>query len=68
MKKIFFILLAILFILVLAGCGETKTVHCDNCKKEVAVDAGSNMEEDWIVFCEECNKELFGDDPILGGN
>ena len=55
-------------IFALAGCGETKTLHCDHCNKEVVVDEKSNMEEDWIVYCEECNEELFGDDPILGNN
>lgn len=50
----------------LCGCGEKKELTCDNCSKKVFVDADSNMEEDWAIYCEECNEELFGDDPILG--
>ena len=50
----------------LCGCGEKKELTCDNCSKKVYVDADSNMEEDWAIYCEECNEELFGDDPVLG--
>lgn len=68
MKKVFCLFMVAFMIFALAGCGETKTLHCDHCNKEVVVDEKSNMEEDWIVYCEECNEELFGDDPILGNN
>lgn len=68
MKRLLFVLLAVaLLLMVPAGCGQTKTLHCDNCSKEVTVDADSNMEEEWLIYCEECNEELFGDDPLLSG-
>ena len=34
-------------------------------KKEVEVSESSNMEEDWIIYCAECNEELFDGDPLL---
>ena len=48
----------------LCGC-QTKTLHCDYCGAEVVVSADSNMEEDWTIYCETCNEELFGDDPLF---
>lgn len=69
MKKVLFLLLtATLLLATMVGCGKTKTLHCDHCKKEVTVEEDSNMEEGWLIYCEECNEELFGDDPLLGGN
>ena len=65
MKKLV-VLLVICSLIVVAGCGKTKVLHCDHCNKEVTVEESSNMEEDWIIYCEECNEKLFGDDPILG--
>lgn len=66
--KYFLSVIAVLLIslMLLCGCGITKTLHCDNCGKEVNVSQSSNMEEDWAIYCEECNEELFGDDPVLG--
>ncbi len=66
--KYFLSVSAVLLIslMLLCGCGAKKTLHCDNCGKEVTVSQSSNMEEDWAIYCEECNEELFGDDPILG--
>lgn len=46
--------------------GYTKILHCDHCGEEVEVKESSNMEEDWIIYCEKCNEELFADDPLLG--
>ena len=68
MKKLLCFLGVLVIILTATGCAKTKTLHCDNCNKEVSVEESSNMEEDWIIYCEECNEELFGDDPILGNN
>ncbi len=61
------LVLSIMGILLLCGC-KTKTLHCDHCGEEVTVNESSNMEEDWIVYCETCNEELFGDDPLLNGD
>ena len=66
MKRIIFACLVIVLSFVVFGCGEKKILHCDNCQIEVKVDSSSNMEEDWIIYCEECNKELFGEDGLLG--
>lgn len=66
MKKIVILFLAAFVLLSLSACGKTKTLHCDNCKKEVTVKEKSNMEESWIIYCDECNEKLFGDDPVLG--
>ena len=61
MKKLLCFLGAASILFALVGCGSKKILHCDNCNKEVAVNADSNMEEDWSIFCEECNKALFGE-------
>ena len=66
MKKILAIALVLCMLFALSGCGKTKTLHCDNCDKKVKVDEDSNMTEDWIIYCDECNEKLFGDDPLLG--
>ena len=66
MKKVIIFLLAAVMLLGLTGCG-TKTLHCDGCGKEVQVKKSSNMEESWLVYCEECNKEIQPEiDAILG--
>ena len=66
MKKILFFLAVIGMLLLATSCGGTKILHCDHCNKEVTVGEKSNMEESWIIYCEDCNEKLFGDDPILG--
>ena len=66
MKKIVVFLLLTVMLLGLAGCA-TKTLHCDGCGAEVKVEKSSNMEEDWMILCEECNKEVQPEiDAILG--
>ena len=61
------LILALLFVLLsLTACGKTKALHCDHCGTEITVAESNQMEEDWIIYCAECNEELFGDDPILG--
>ena len=61
MKKLICILLTLSILLLLAGCGATKTLHCDSCGNEVVVKQSSNMEEDWIIYCAPCNQELFSE-------
>lgn len=68
LKKILVAIIALSVLVCFAGCGAKKTLHCDNCQAEVQVDEDSNMTEEWILYCEPCNEELFGDDPILGNN
>lgn len=66
MKK--FKLLAILAaaLLLLPGCGEkTKTVICDGCGVEIEIEADSNMDNSWIIYCHDCEIEFFGEDGIV---
>ena len=65
MKKITAFILTGLLLLSLTSCA-TKVLHCDHCGTEVKVKESSNMEEDWIIYCADCNEKLFGDDPLLG--
>ena len=60
MKKILCVIMTIVMLFAFTACGKTKVLHCDKCGKEVAVKESSNMEEDWILYCGECNEELFG--------
>ena len=60
-KNVFrWIVLAVLTLLML-GCAEKKTLHCDGCGKEVKVSADSNLTEDSIILCDDCQKKLYGD-------
>lgn len=63
MRKIFFAF--IIFSVIFSGCGEKKILHCDSCGKEIVVGVNDKMDEDWIIYCEKCNEELFGDDPLF---
>ena len=62
MKKIILavmlMLLSFCLMLSIIGCEESKILQCDGCGKEVEVEESSNMEDDWIVFCEECSEDL----------
>ena len=64
MKKITAVILIAIMIFTLSACAS-KTLHCDNCNKEIKVSEKSNVEEDWILFCSECEKELFGEEGIV---
>lgn len=58
MKKVLCVILVAILALAMAGCQKTKTLHCDGCDKEITVKEDSNMNEDWIVYCEECEPEI----------
>ena len=64
-KKTMVFVLTLLLLLSICSCGEKKILHCDNCNVEVEVGASSDMTEEWIIYCEECNEELFGDNPVF---
>ncbi|MBE6688405.1 MAG: hypothetical protein E7588_03885 [Ruminococcaceae bacterium] len=68
MKKLIYLFVTMCILLTITGCAKTKTLHCDYCNKDVKVKESSNMEENWIIYCSECNNELFGDHPLLGNN
>lgn len=57
-KRIAAFLLALVMVLALTACGGSKTLHCDRCGAEVTVVKDSNMTEDWIIFCKECEEEI----------
>ena len=64
-KRFILILLCAAMLLTFAACGQKKTVHCDRCGSEITRDADSNITEEWIVFCAECEEEAFGDNPVV---
>ena len=45
--------------------GETAPATCDKCGKEVTVAGNSNMEEDWTIYCSECEEAIFGENPVV---
>ena len=57
MKKLICFGFAALMLLSLFGCAK-KILHCDHCGAEVQVSESSNMEEDWIILCEDCNATM----------
>ena len=63
--KVRFLALVMVLLLVLVGCGETRTVKCDNCGEDVKVEDGSNIEDSWIVYCEACYKKRFGEGGMV---
>ena len=59
------ILIALLAALLLTGCHETRTVACDGCGKPQPVEKGSNITDDWIIYCDECYTERFGEEGLV---
>lgn len=64
-KRILSLLILAAMVLALAACGEPKTVHCDRCGAEIVLEADSNIDEEWILFCGDCEEELYGDNPLI---
>jgi len=63
------ILIALLLtVLLLIGCSEPRYVNCDACGKPQQVGQGSNVDESWIVYCDECYTERFGEDGLISGD
>lgn len=58
MKRLIATILLAASVLLLAACGKTKTVTCDNCGKTVRIAANSEMDDSWIIFCSDCEKTL----------
>lgn len=58
MKKFFIVLLVLAMLMMLAGCGKTRTVTCDVCGADIEIAEDSNITDDWIVFCEECEAKI----------
>lgn len=61
MKKLLICILA-MAMLPLFGCRKngsaTKIIHCDGCGKELEFPADSNVTEDWVILCDECNEKV----------
>ncbi len=64
MKKFTALLMIFAILFAFAGCGKKKVLKCDHCGSDVQVDADSNMNDDWIIYCETCNVK-FGFDTLV---
>ena len=64
MKKFVLLILTLAMIFSFAGCGEKKTLRCDHCGADVQVAANSEMTDDWIIYCDDCNVK-FGFDTLV---
>lgn len=64
-KAIAILLLLALSVSLLAGCWAKKTVICDGCGKQLQISEKSNMDDSWIIYCDACNKEFFGEDGLI---
>ena len=64
--KLLIALLAV--VALLSGCGETKTITCDSCGKTQEVKADSQMDDSWIIYCQECEARIVGGDSAASGN
>lgn len=66
-KKFVLLSLVLAMLFAFGGCGEKKILKCDNCGNDVSADADSNVEDDWIIYCAECEEELFSDGLVQAG-
>jgi hypothetical protein len=61
MKKLLICILA-LAMLPLFGCRKDssaiKIIPCDGCGKKIEFPVDSNVTEDWIILCDECNEKV----------
>ena len=55
-KKLLLVMVLTLCLLALVGCGKKIVLHCDVCGKELYYDADSDVTEDWLIVCEDCQK------------
>ncbi len=62
-RKIIAVLLLVLIFGGIFLIGNKKTLHCDGCDEIIRVSKNSEMEEDWMIFCEDCNNAMTGDLP-----
>ena len=64
MKKVI-LLLVVLCLLSCVSCAEKKVLHCDGCGIEIKVKSSSNMDEDWIIYCNDCNKDIIDEESLF---
>jgi len=62
-KKILLLVGVSILAMGICGCGAKKIVHCDKCGVEIKVDEDSNVDEDWILYCDDCGKDI--EDAIM---
>lgn len=67
-KRMICLLLALMLMLTLFACGKAKTVTCDHCGTEIELTPGSNVTDEWIVYCKTCEVELFGEDGVISAD
>ena len=67
MKKIVCLMMALVLMLTLVACGK-RIVTCDGCGKDIEVQAKSNVTDEWILYCSECEVELFGEDGLISAD
>lgn len=65
MKKWCILFLVVSLLVTMAACGKTKTVTCDHCGEAITLPEDSNITDEWIVYCKECELELFGEDGVV---
>jgi len=68
MKKLCIVLVLLLLLSAVTGCGGKKEVTCDHCGATIELDKDSNITDEWIVFCKTCEEELFADNPVVSPN
>ena len=67
MKKAIVLTVSVLLVSsLLYGCANSgkKTLHCDNCGKVIYADADSDINDDWFIYCPECERDLGLEDVI----
>lgn len=64
MKAVKLFCLTLILAGLLAACGA-KTVTCDSCGKEILLEAGSKITDEWTVFCKDCEEQI---GPIISGD
>lgn len=65
-KKLFAVIFVMLIITAsLCGCGEKKELTCDSCGTKITVSAKSDMTDEWMIYCSECEKEIMAENPEL---
>ena len=62
LKKFVLLSLALTLVFSLVACGgETKTLKCGNCGKDVKVAADSEVDESWGVLCKSCEDKILSE-------
>lgn len=60
-KKILAVLLLLAIFLGIFLIGNRKSLTCDGCGKTIRVSKNSEMQDDWIIYCNDCNSLMNGE-------